>query len=249
MMKFLKVNTGLLAILSICALFAACSSQNSRKTPAPSSDEKPRPTAPYVIRPGDQLDIKFYYNTELNESVDVRPDGKITLQLVDDIQAAGFEPAELDELLTLKYSQELKDPEIAVIVKKFSGQRIYVGGEVNQQREMELPTGMTVLQAVFQAGGFKETASPQNTILIRQGKSNEPVPIRINLKKAMYGKGKGANLALRPNDILYIPKSGIAKVNKFVNQYIEKLILFRGFSAGVSYQINKDADLTDNDDE
>jgi protein involved in polysaccharide export with SLBB domain len=249
MMNFKKANIGLLVILSICALLAACSSQKSRKTPAPSSDEKPQPTASYVIRPGDRLDIKFYYNTELNETAIVRPDGKITLQLVDDIQAAGFEPAELDELLTLKYSQELKDPEISVIVQKFSNQRIYVGGEVNQQREMELPSGMTVLQAVFQAGGFKETASPQNTILIRQGKSNEPVPIRINLKKAMYGKGKGANLALRPNDILYIPKSGIAKVNKFVNQYIEKLILFRGFSAGVSYQINKDADLTDNDDE
>ncbi len=55
----------------------------------------------------------------------------------------------------------------------------------------------------------------------------------------MYGKGNGANLVLKPNDIVYVPKSAIAEANKWVNQYIEKLILFRGFSAGVTYQINK----------
>jgi hypothetical protein len=84
-----------------------------------------------------------------------------------------------------------------------------------------------------------ETASPENTILIRQGPNKEPIPIRIDLKDALYSKGDGANLVLKPNDIVYVPKSAIAEANKWVNQYIEKLILFRGFSAGVTYQINK----------
>ena len=66
------------------------------------------------------------------------------------------------------------------------------------------------------AGGFKETASPENTILIRQGPNNEPIPIIIDLKNAMYGQGDGVNLALLPNDIVYIPKSAIAEANKFV---------------------------------
>jgi protein involved in polysaccharide export with SLBB domain len=114
-----------------------------------------------------------------------------------------------------------------------------VGGEVNQQLELTLPAGMTVLQAVFRAGGFMETASPENTILIRQGPNKEPIPIQIDLKNAIYGKGDGVNLVLKPNDIVYVPKSAIAEANKWVHQYIEKLILFRGFSAGVSYQINK----------
>ena len=195
--------------------------------------------AAYIIQAGDQLDVKFFYNPELNESVTVRPDGKISLQLVDEVQAAGLQPAVLDAMLTDAYSQELKKPMVTVIVRSFKGQRIYVGGEVNQQSEMELPAGMTVLQAVFQAGGFKETASPENTILIRQGPNREPVPIKIDLKNAMYGQGEGTNLALLPNDIVYVPKSAIAEANKFVNQYIEQLVLFRGFSVGATYQVNR----------
>lgn len=243
-MKLNKLNFKTLVILSISVLLAACSSHEVQKIPPLSSSiyYSSQPQADYVIRSGDQLDIKFFYNPELNESITVRPDGKISLQLVDEIQASGLKPSELDMVLTRKYSQELKKPEVAIIVKSFAGQRIYVGGEVNRQREMALSSGMTILQAVFQAGGFKESASPENTILIRQGTSNKPVPIRIDLKKAMYGQGDGAGVALRPNDILYIPKSRIAEANKFVRQYIEDLILFRGFNAGISYQINDDVD-------
>jgi len=227
-------------LFTLTFIFLACSSQKElRNVPPANQLQAAQPSsAPYIIRPGDQLDIKFFYNPELNESVTVRPDGKISLQLVDEVQAAGLEPAELDAKLTEAYSQELKKPMVTVIVRSFKGQRIYVGGEVNQQREMELPAGMTVLQAVFNAGGFKETASPEDTILIRQGPNREPVPMRLDLKNAMYGQGEAANLALLPNDIVYVPKSSIAEANKFVNQYIEKLILFRGFSAGVTYQIN-----------
>jgi protein involved in polysaccharide export with SLBB domain len=222
-------------------LFSGCATIPAAQKVVPASQlQAAQPSSPpYIILPGDQLDIKFFYNPELNESVIVRPDGKISLQLVDEVQAAGLQPAELDAMLTEAYSRELKKPMVTVIVRSFKGQRIYVGGEVNQQREMELPAGMTVLQAVFQAGGFMETASPENTILIRQGPNKEPIPIQIDLKNAMYGKGAGANLVLKPNDIVYVPKSAIAEANKWVNQYIEKLILFRGFSAGVTYQINK----------
>jgi protein involved in polysaccharide export with SLBB domain len=238
--KLIRITSNLLIIIAVSALLVSCASQQElRKIPPPSPLATIQPTAAYIIQPGDQLDIKFFYNPELNESVTVRPDGKISLQLVDEVQTAGLQPAELDEMLTRQYSQELKKPEVTVIVKSFTGQRIYVGGEVNQQREMTLPAGMTILQAVFQAGGFMETASPENTILIRQGPNKEPIPIRIDLKDALYSKGDGANLVLKPNDIVYVPKSAIAEANKWVNQYIEKLILFRGFSAGVTYQINK----------
>ena len=239
-MKKVKKYVVLLPAFAIIGLLAACSSQQEiRKIPPPSPLATIQPTPAYIIRPGDQLDIKFFYNPELNESVTVRPDGKISLQLVDEIQAGGLEPSELDEFLTEKYAMELRKPVITVIVRSFEGQRIYVGGEVNNQSEMTLPAGMTILQAVFQAGGFMETASPENTILIRQGPNKEPIPIQIDLKNALYGKGDAVNLMLKPNDIVYVPKSAIAEANKWVNQYIEKLILFRGFSAGVTYQINK----------
>jgi protein involved in polysaccharide export with SLBB domain len=225
---------------AICTLLTACAADQAVQNAVPIARAPiPAKPDPYIIRHGDQLDIKFFYNPELNESVTVRPDGKIALQLVDEVMAAGLEPSQLDEFLTQKYAQELRKPVITVIVRSFEGQRIYVGGEVNQESEMTLPSGMTILQAVFRAGGFMETASPENTILIRQGPNKEPIPIEIDLKSAMYGKGDGVNLALKPNDIVYVPKSAIAEANKWVNQYIENLLLFRGFSAGAVYQINK----------
>jgi protein involved in polysaccharide export with SLBB domain len=232
----------LFVMLSVAVTFFACSAHKINKGPSSSSAKALQPPLAYLIRPGDELDIKFFYNPELNEKVTVRPDGKISLLLVDEIQAAGVEPKDLDKLLTKKYSRKLKTPEIAVIVKSFTGQRIYVGGEVNNQCEMALPAGMTVLQAVLQAGGFKETANPENAILIRQGSNNEPVPIKIDLENAIYGQGEGSGMTLLPNDIIYIPKSAIAEANKFVRQYIENLIMFRGFSAGLTYQINENAE-------
>jgi polysaccharide export outer membrane protein len=197
--------------------------------------------APYLIQPGDQLDIKFFYNPELNETLTVRPDGKISLQLIDELQAAGLKPSELDDVLTKKYSYELKKPSITVIVKSFSGQRIYVGGEVNRQGLMTISSNMTPLQAVLNAGGFKETASPGNAIVIRKGPGNKPVPIAMNLEDAMKGKAGTADFLLKPDDIVFVPKTAIAKANKFVNQYIENLLLFRGVSFGFTYEVHSDS--------
>jgi len=109
---------------------------------------------------------------------------------------------------------------------------------VNRPGLISLAAGMTTLQAVISAGGLRETAEPQGAIVIRKGQDNKPIPIAINLTQAIYGKGGGAGLRLQPSDIVYVPKSTIAKVNKFVNQYIEQLLLFRGVSFGFTYELS-----------
>jgi polysaccharide export outer membrane protein len=232
--------TVILSALVLASVLSACATQQPAavsQMPAMAASA-PQAPASYVIQPGDQLDIKFFYNPELNESVTVRPDGKISLQLVDEVQAAGRTPAELDEILTKDYSTELKKPAVTVIVKSFTSQRVYVGGEVNRQGLMDLTAGMTALQAVLNAGGFKETANPEAAIIIRKGPDNKPVPIRIDLKKALYGEAQGEAVQLHPYDVVYVPKTWIAEANKFVNQYVENLLMFRGVSFGFSYQIN-----------
>lgn len=202
-------------------------------------DKAPEEKIPraYLIQPRDQLEIKFFYNPEFSDTVTVRPDGKISLQLIDDVQAAGKSPSELDKILTHEYAKELKDPRITVIVRSFTGQQVFVGGEVNTQGVVELTTGMTPLQAVINAGGLKETAKPEETIVIRKGDDNHPIPIRIDLEKSFYSKNDGMPFQLMPFDIVYVPKSAIAKANKFVDQYIQKLLLFRGFDVGFGYEI------------
>jgi polysaccharide export outer membrane protein len=230
----------ILLTLTLALTLSACSTQKPAmvsEMPAMTAQAS-QPPAPYLIQPGDQLDIKFFYNPELNESVTVRPDGKISLQLIDEVQAAGRSPAELDKILTKDYSTELKKPAVTVIVKSFTAQRVYVGGEVNRQGLIKLSAGMTPLQAILDAGGFKETADPEAAIVIRKGADNRPVPIRVNLKEALYGQGPGNLAQLSPGDVVYVPKTFIAEANKFVTQYIENLLMFRGVSLGFSYDLN-----------
>jgi protein involved in polysaccharide export with SLBB domain len=182
----------------------------------------------YQIRPGDQLDIKFFYNSDLNESVMVRPDGRISLQLVGELIAAGLTPGKLSEVLTQRYSHELRQPAITVIVKNFTGQQIYMGGEVEREGPVEYTAGMTVLQAIIKAGGFKETAKPEDVIVIRRTKENEMRPYHVDLEKA-YSDPYAADMWLRPNDVVFVSKTTIAEMNKFVEQYVADLILFKGW--------------------
>ena len=225
--------------LVLLALTVSCSAQRSivRNDAQTITTESQKPTE-YIIQPGDQLDIKLFYNPELNETVSVRPDGKISLQLIDDVQAAGLTPSQLDKFLTQKYAKDLKKPVITIIVRSFTGLRVFVGGEVNTQGLIDLTPGMSPLQAVINAGGFRETAKPEAAIIIRRGPDNRPIPILTDLSKVMGGRDGGASFELRPNDIVYVPKTFIAKANKFVDQYVQQLLLFRGVSLGFSYQLH-----------
>jgi polysaccharide export outer membrane protein len=238
MAKVMRKETVFVILMIAASSLFGCATQ-SAVIPTTAPVAKPSAPASYVIQDGDQLDVKFFYNPELNESVVVRPDGRISLQLVGEVQAAGKTPAELDKELTDMYSQELRKPTVTVIVKSFAGQRVYVGGEVNTQGLILLPSGMTALQAVFQSGGFKDTAQPADTLVIRKGEGNRPVPIRVNLASAV-NDGKGAGFQLQPDDVVYVPKSAIAEANQFVNQYIERLFLFRGVSLGFSWELHGD---------
>ena len=121
----------------MAVLLAACA-PNTVVNPTPVSqlDQQARSYAQapkeYIIEVGDTLDIKFMYNAELNElAVPVRPDGRISLQLAHDVPAAGLTPTQLRNVLNEKYAAELKKPEIAVIVRSFGGQKIFIDGEVN----------------------------------------------------------------------------------------------------------------------
>jgi protein involved in polysaccharide export with SLBB domain len=226
----------------VCCLIvvAGCSATQSNIPSAPPYTGKTDPPKSYLIQAGDELDIKFFYNPELNERVTVRPDGMISLQLVDEVRASGLKPSELNQKLTELYSKELRKPKVTVIVRTFNAQRVYVGGEVTREGLLTLPAGMTALQAVFQAGGFRDTAQPSETLVIRKGEDNRPVPMLVDLSKAYEGDPSNGDVTLHPDDIVYVPKSAIAKANQFVDQYIEKLLLFRGVSLGFTYELHAD---------
>lgn len=189
----------------------------------------------YKIQAGDYLDIKFFYNPELNEQVIVRPDGRISLQLAHEIMAAGLTPAQLTKLLSEIYDAELDNPEITVIVRSFNGQRVYIDGEVNKPGIISFIGPMTVLQSISQAGGVKDTAKRNEIVIIRRGLDNKPVVLLMNMEKIIDGTEMSQDLNLMPNDIVYVPKSAIANVNIWVDQYIRKNI---PMGIGFGYNLN-----------
>lgn len=187
----------------------------------------------YVLQPGDELDVRFYYNPELNLSVLVRPDGKISLPLAEEVQAAGQTVPQLTQTLRSKYQSELRRPELTIIVRSFNSQKVFVGGEVASPGVIQAIGPLTVLQSVTQAGGFKETARPDEVLVIRRDPTTRtPLVIPVNISSAIDGSQPNQDISLMPYDIVFVPKSPIANVNKFVDQYIRQNIPF-GF--GLAY--------------
>jgi len=214
--------------LFILSLVAVGGCGHAGKTPLPGSSSDPH-AAPvdlpeYRIQSGDLLDIKFFYHAGLNESVTVRPDGRISLQIVKEIVAAGLTPAQLTDLLTKKYSVQLQNPDVTVIVRSFSSQKVYVDGEVTRAGEVNLVGSMTALQAVSKAGGMKETARPSEVILVRRVEGGKILTTKLNLEEAIYGTDRGQDILLMPYDIVFVPRSVIANVNVWIDQYIRKNI-------------------------
>jgi len=198
----------------------------------------------YSLHAGDVLDIKFFHMPELNETLPIRPDGKISLQLIDEVAVAGLTPAELDALLTERYRPHLENAEITVIVRTFASQRVYVGGEVKAPTMLPLATDLTALQAIIQAGGLKESAELSNIVIIRNQGTATPRMISLNLKEAAPAGDTAAHTPLEPGDIIMVPKSGIAQLNQFVDQYIDE-VLPRALNFGLYYNLNPDVRVHD----
>lgn len=176
------------------------------------------------MRLGDEIEIKLYYHSDLTTSVVIRPDGKISFPLIGEIQAAGVTPAALATEISTKLEREIKNTQTIVTVKKFSELRFYVGGEVVNAGMYQLSQPMTTLQAIMQAGGFKPTAQPKNIMIVRALDNNTPQIIKLDLKESKLEQlDASKNLALQPLDIVFVPKSKIAKANDFVEFYMKRL--------------------------
>jgi len=175
----------------------------------------------YKLQSGDEIEIKVFEIPELADRVRIRPDGKVSVLLLDDVQAAGLTPAELDQVLTTGYSTYYLNPRVTVIVRAFSSQRVYVGGEVNEPGMLQLSGELSLLGAVLEAGGFLPSAKRSSVILLRKGESGPEVR-RLNLDD-MLAKG-APDIALQPFDVVFVPKTFISKANQFVQQYIRDLL-------------------------
>jgi protein involved in polysaccharide export with SLBB domain len=190
--------------------------------------------AAYLMQPGDVLDIKFFYHPDLNETLPIRPDGRFSAALVNDVQAAGRTVSELRAELMQLYGATLNNPELAVIVREFAPRRIYVGGEVNSPSLLRVPGRLSLLQAIFEAGGLKRSGKVTDIVVLRYQGSTTPKFMKINLTAALERGDPTGDLALEPFDIVWVPKTKIAKANDFMDQYFRQLTPIP-LTLGISY--------------
>lgn len=158
----------------------------------------------YKIQVGDLLDIRFFYNPELNIELPVRPDGRLSLPLIQDVTVVGLSPVELSGELEKKYSGELQQSQITVIVRSFAEQKIYVTGEVSRPGVIAKTGGLTVLQAISQSGGLSKIGSFKKIKVIRHLENGNATVFDLNLQDVIDGTDITQDITLLSGDIVHV---------------------------------------------
>ncbi len=157
----------------------------------------------YVIGADDTLHISVWKEPDLSETLPVRPDGKITMPLLNDVEAAGLTPLQLKNLLTEKLRKYLEDPRVTVVVTGMNSRRIFVTGEVTHSGAMPLLPHMTMLQALA-AAGFTQFANLKAIYLLRN-EGGKQVKYPFNYKQVVKGRHQEQNILLKPGDTVVVP--------------------------------------------
>jgi polysaccharide export outer membrane protein len=186
------------------ATLPSASKVASAETPGPSRDTAGTATdLDYRIGPEDVLDISVWKNPELSRTVPVRPDGKVSLPLVNDIVVSGLTPSELRDQLTKRLTEFMPSPEVAVIVREIHSPKVAVVGSVKAPGRFELRSPATVLEAIAMAQGFTDFAQRDRIVVVRQ---NGATTTRIAFNYRKISKGdEQANFFVRPGDIVVVP--------------------------------------------
>jgi polysaccharide export outer membrane protein len=157
----------------------------------------------YIIGADDTLHISVWKEPELSETLPVRPDGKISMPLLNDVTAAGLTPLQLKDSITEKLKKYVADPRVTIVVTGMNSRRVFVTGEVNHTGPMNLLPHMTMLQALAQAG-FTQFANPKAIYLLRT-ENGKQQKIPFNYKEVVKGNHPEQNIELRPGDTFVVP--------------------------------------------
>jgi polysaccharide biosynthesis/export protein len=180
---------------------------------------------PYRLQPGDQFDVKFFKNPDLNESVMVQPDGRFSLSLAQNLSAAGLTLDQVRAEIEQSYHSQLYDCSAAVILRTSLPARIYVGGEVNSPGEyLEIGPPLTLVQAIARAGGLKNSANADQIILARRGTDGVPVLYSLSFNNATTGVNPPDDVPLQPYDSVFVPRTPVANTYLAFQQYIQQFV-------------------------
>ncbi len=196
----------------LCGMLPISAQGNARQAGQSNATAPDQATGPkaatqdpnYVIGPQDFLDISVWKEPQLTRELPVRPDGKISIPLLSDVQAAGLTPTQLAAKITTDLKKFVTDPQVTVIVTQINSQRVYLLGEVSRAGAFPLLPQMTVLQALSSAGGLTQFANSKKIYVLREV-NGKPEKYPFNYKEVLSGKRTDENIQLKAGDTVVVP--------------------------------------------
>jgi len=223
--------TTVLAGLLICgALLAGCGSSGGRPellgaTPHRLPPPEQPPQEAYRLKLGDELRIYVVGAEEFNATVEVRPDGRISAPGVGDVLVLGRTLDEVTEELRAQLRRLVRYPDVTVVLSEHAQDLVYVFGEVVAPGERPYVPHMTTLHAVASAAGPERSARLDDVLVLRRTGPQEMDVYRVDLAAARDGDVRAQDLALQPYDVVFVPKTAIAKINDFMDQYVRQNVV------------------------
>ncbi|MBU0728538.1 MAG: polysaccharide export protein [Proteobacteria bacterium] len=187
----------------LCAEFLAAEEAPAKIEPSQSA-VKISDKSSYIIGLADRLEVQVWKEESLSRMVTVRIDGRISLPLVGDVDAAGRSLEGLTEVLKEKLSKVVSEPAVTVILIESRGQRYYVVGKINQPGEFTIDFPLTILQAIARSGGFLEWAERDDVVVVRRENGKETF-LRFDYDAFIKGKNPGQNILIKPGDTILVP--------------------------------------------
>jgi polysaccharide export outer membrane protein len=209
------VKSSVIAALLVVLTTTVALEAQPRQDP-PRVEPTPETESFYRIQVSDVLDIKYRYTPEYNVSVQVRPDGFVSLPIVGDIKLLGLTVADAHREIVRRAEVRLREPELTVELKDFQKPRFVVGGQVDKPGQFELRGRTTVLEAISMAGGLKTSAKHSQVILFRRYDEERAVTRLVNVKDLTRTKGAAEDPELRAGDFIFVPQNRISKMERLV---------------------------------
>jgi len=205
----------LVCVISIACewpVFAQSKTPPTQAPPATSAAAPPAVVRPpnvavpgnYVIGTDDLLGIVYWRDKEMTTDARVRPDGRISLPLINEVMAAGLTPEELQKKITEESTKFMEDASITIVVREINSLRVFITGEVNKPGPYPITSATTVMQLISLAGGLREYANSKNIMIMRK-EGDKQTSVKFNYKEVANGKNLKQNIDLKPGDTVVVP--------------------------------------------
>ncbi len=219
MISTLSLNQSSTLLCSL-ALLVLLGGSGLAQQPAPGADAAPSINDTYRIRSGDKLSVKFLYHPELNEpAVVVRPDGFITLSMIDEVMARGLTVVELKAAIEKAYSESLLKPVVSINLIEYVAPRVYVGGQVAKPGSYELRAGHTLMQFIILAGGFTRDANRKLVLHARPIGEGKLKMTTFNVAQMLEDSKAVQEVLLQDGDYVFVPDSKLSKMSRVVEAF------------------------------